>query len=217
MIFRALWESYSLSQTNNNRIWIYTIKGDLRTLKFGYALLHQSHEELSEESRRQLYKLKHIQDTLDEHGGDLDNLDALEMQIEEAVESIETTIEEEGADFVQAVSDAADALKTQIEGFVNSVDQSIDDIDTVLEAVGSDVDTVVTAVGTLESQHDDIEDGVDELRSSDHPCGGTGWMEVANIILYRYGHSIKYMSQWMDGHRLHQTYLWNSNDDCKSM
>ena len=105
-----------------------TIKGDLRTLKFGYALLHQSHEELSEESRRQLYKLKHIQDTLDEHGGDLDNLDALEMQIEEAVESIETTIEEEGADFVQAVSDAADALKTQIEGFVNSVDQSIDDI-----------------------------------------------------------------------------------------
>ena len=38
-------------------------------------------------------------------------------------------------------------------------------IDTVLEAVGSDVDTVVTAVGTLESQHDDIEDGVSELRS----------------------------------------------------
>ena len=40
-----------------------------------------------------------------------------------------------------------------------------------------------SAVDTLESQNDDIEDGVDELRmrSSDHPCSGTGWINVANI------------------------------------
>ena len=73
-----------LSESNKQQQDLDTIKGDLRTLKFGYALLHQSHEELSEESRRQLYKLKQIERTLEEQQVDIDSITSSVQSLEDS-------------------------------------------------------------------------------------------------------------------------------------
>ena len=64
----------TLSESSMQQQDLDSIKDDLRTLKFGYVLLHKSNAELSEESDKHWYKLKQIGMTLEEQGVGIDSI-----------------------------------------------------------------------------------------------------------------------------------------------
>ena len=74
----------TLSESNMQQQDLDSIKDDLRTLKFGYALLHKSNAELSEESDKQWYKLKQIGMTLEEQGVDIDSITSSVQSLEDS-------------------------------------------------------------------------------------------------------------------------------------